>query len=110
MTVPSVSMKSALGTAHPAPVNGGYLALGPGHVTLRHLPSSSLPWSRRRARHARASPSRVIRSVPGSLAGGSISYRHGGAPCAGMRGRAPFARALAVVAGQAQDLESSGEA
>jgi hypothetical protein len=28
----------------------------------------------------------------------------------GMRERAPFARALAVVAGQAQDLESSGEA
>src|SRR5690348_4535506 len=37
MTVPSVSMKSALGMAHPAPVNGGDLALGPGHVTLRHL-------------------------------------------------------------------------
>src|SRR5487761_945307 len=37
MTVPSVSMKSALGMAHPAPVNGGDLALGPDHVTLRHL-------------------------------------------------------------------------
>jgi hypothetical protein len=37
MTVPSVSMKSAFGMAHPAPVNGGDLALGPDHVTLRHL-------------------------------------------------------------------------
>src|ERR1700750_516266 len=53
MTVPSVSMKSALGMAHPAPVNGGDLALGPDHVTLRHLAilliqqSSSLLWLRR---------------------------------------------------------------
>src|SRR3984885_12653693 len=37
MTVPSVSMKSAFGMAHPAPVNGGDLALGPHHVTLRHF-------------------------------------------------------------------------
>src|ERR1700722_4243460 len=37
MTVPSVSMKSALGMVHPAPVIGGDLALGPDHVTLRHL-------------------------------------------------------------------------
>src|SRR6185437_10939521 len=37
MTVPSVSMKSALGMAHPASVNGGDLALGPDPVALRHL-------------------------------------------------------------------------
>jgi hypothetical protein len=30
-------MKSAFGTAHPAPVDGGNLALGSDHVTLRHL-------------------------------------------------------------------------
>src|ERR1700743_581369 len=53
MTVPSVSMKSALDMAHPAPVNGDDLALGPDHVTLRHLAilliqqSSSLLWLRR---------------------------------------------------------------
>src|SRR3984885_11235070 len=35
--MPSVSMKSAFGMAHPAPVNGGDLALGPDHVTLPHL-------------------------------------------------------------------------
>jgi hypothetical protein len=30
-------MKSAIGMAHPAPVNGGDLALGPDHVSLRHF-------------------------------------------------------------------------
>src|SRR5690348_1784976 len=58
MTVPSVSMKSALGMAHPAPVNGGDLALGPDHVALRHLAillivlaAASRTLQRERARH-----------------------------------------------------------
>jgi hypothetical protein len=75
-------MKSALGMAHPAPVNGGNLALGPDHVTLRHL--SIL----------------LIDLVTGIAAHLAVD----------MRERAPFARALAVVAGQAQDLDSFGEA
>jgi hypothetical protein len=60
MTVPSVSMKSALGMAHPAPVNGGDLALGPDHVALRHLAillialaAASHILQRERARHGR---------------------------------------------------------
>jgi hypothetical protein len=65
--------------AHPAPVNGGDLALGPGHVTLRHLAILL-----------------IIALVPASRTL--------------QRERASFARALAVVAGQAQDLESSGQA
>jgi hypothetical protein len=56
--------------AHPAPVNGGDLALGPDHVTLRHLT--------------------ILLIALAAL----------------QRERAPFARALGVVAGQAQDLES----
>jgi hypothetical protein len=64
--------------AHPAPVNGGDLALGPDHVTLRHL-------------------SILL------IALGAASHML-------QRGRAPFARALGVVAGQAQHLESFGEA
>src|ERR1700691_2795595 len=63
MTVPSVSMKSALGMAHPAPVNGGDLALGPDHVAHRHLRSSSLLWLRRRTS--------CSASVP--VTGGSVS-------------------------------------
>jgi hypothetical protein len=60
MTVPSVSMKSAFGMAHPAPVNGGDLALGPDHVALRHLAilfialaAASHILQRERARHGR---------------------------------------------------------
>jgi hypothetical protein len=64
--------------AHPAPVNGGDLALGPHHVTLRHLSILLI---------ALAVASHMLQ-----------------------RERAPFARALGVVAGQAQDLESFGEA
>jgi hypothetical protein len=64
--------------AHPAPVNGGDLALGPDHVTLRHLSILLI---------ALAAASHMLR-----------------------RRRAPFARALEVVAGQAQVLESFGEA
>jgi hypothetical protein len=42
-------MKSDLGMARPAPVNGGDLALGPVHVTLRHLTILLIvPWLRRR--------------------------------------------------------------
>jgi hypothetical protein len=71
-------MKSALGTVHPVPVNGGDLALGPDHVTLRHLSILLI---------ALAAASHMLQ-----------------------RERAPFARALGVVAGQAPDLESSAEA
>jgi hypothetical protein len=71
-------MKSALGMAHPAPVNGGDLALGPDHVTLRHLAILLI---------ALAAPPRTLQ-----------------------RERAPSARALGTVAGQALDLESLGEA
>src|ERR1700759_1480958 len=112
MTVPSVSMKSDLGMAHPAPVNGGDLALGPDHVTLRHLSILLiLLWLRRRTRCSASMP----------VAGGSVSaellHRQldlvtGTATLRAVdtRERAPFARALGVVAGQAQDLASFGEA
>src|ERR1700748_577145 len=76
MTVPSVSMKSDLGMAHPAPVNGGDLALGPDHVTLRHLAillialaAASHILQRERA------PSRAVRSVPNSFTGSLISLQ-----------------------------------
>jgi hypothetical protein len=63
--------------AHSAPANGGNLALGPDHVTLRHLSILLI---------ALAAASHVLQ-----------------------RERAPFIRALGVVAGLAQDLESFGK-
>src|SRR5256885_16072339 len=68
MTVPSVSMKSALGMAHPSPAARGDLALSPGHVTLRHLSLLLIALATARAR-----PSRAARSAPGSLAGSLAS-------------------------------------
>src|SRR5271154_4404812 len=99
MTVPSVSMKSALGMAHPAPVNGGDLALGPDHVALRHFSDpSSLLWLRRRTS--------CSASVP--VTGGSVSAELLHQQLDLVTGfllsiceRAPFARALGLVAGQA---------
>src|SRR6201995_6084748 len=111
MTVPSVSMKSDLGMAHPAPVNGGDLALGPDHVTLRHLSILLiLLWLRRRTC--------CSASVP--VAGGSVSaellHRQldlvtgiAALLAVDMRERAPFARALGIVAGQDPSLASCGE-
>jgi hypothetical protein len=64
--------------AHPVSVNGDDLALGPDHVTFRHLAILLI---------ALAAASHILQ-----------------------RERAPLARALGVVAGQAQDLESPGEA
>src|ERR1700689_3320571 len=101
MTVPSVSMKSALGMAHPAPVNGGDLALGPDHVALLHLAvllialaAASRILQRERARHGRFGQCRLqqldfVTGIAALLA-------------ADMGERAPFARALGVVARQAQ--------
>src|SRR5215469_970085 len=106
MTVPSVSMKSDLGIAHPAPVNGADLALGPVHVTLRHivilliaLAAAPRIVQRERARQGRS-------GRPDSFSSSLISSSGRAAlPAAGMRERAPpLARPLAVIAGQAQGL------
>src|SRR4051794_3647831 len=82
MTLPSVSMKSALGMAHPAPVNGGDLALGPDHVALRHLAillivlaAASRTLQRKRARHGRFGQCRTPSPAAWSR------YWHGSASC-----------------------------
>src|SRR5579859_5797043 len=95
MTVPSVSMKSDLGMAHPAPVNGTCLALGISHVTLRHiavlliaLAAAPRIVQRERARQGRSGRHRA--PLSGSLASSS---GRAALPAAGMRERAaPLAR------------------
>src|ERR1700733_15148905 len=89
MTVPSVSMKSALGIYR----------------------SSSLFWLRRRTCCSASVP------VTGGSLSAELLHRQldlvtGTAAllAVGMGERAPFARALGVVAGHVQDLESFGEA
>jgi hypothetical protein len=73
--------------------------------------SSSLLWLRRRTCCSASVP------VTGGSVSAELLHRQldlvtgiAALLAAGMRERAPFARALGVVAGQAQDLESSGEA
>src|SRR4029077_16354495 len=111
MTVPSVSMKSALGMAHPVPVNGGDLALGPDHVTHRHLSillialaAESRMLQRKRSSQRRFGHAELLHRQLDLVTGIAALL------AVDMRQRAPFARALGVVAGQAQDLESFGEA
>jgi hypothetical protein len=97
--------------AHPAPVNGGDFALGPDHVTLRHLAILLIALA----------PTSHILQRERALTGDSVSAELflqqldlvtgiAALLAVDMRERAPFARALTVVAGQAQDLESSEEA
>jgi hypothetical protein len=73
--------------------------------------SSSLLWLRRRTCCSASVP------VTGGSVSAELLHRQldlvtgiAALLAAGMRERAPFARALGVVAGQAQDLESLGEA
>src|SRR5579871_1971891 len=105
MTVPSVSMKSALGMAHLAPVNGGDLALGPDHVTLRH--SAILLIALAAASHIlqRERACQAVRSVWNSFTGSLASLQACSVLAVDMRERGPFARALGVVAGLARSVE-----
>jgi hypothetical protein len=88
--------------AHPAPVNGGDFALGPDHVTLRHL--AILLMQRERALTGDSVSAELFLQQLDLVTGIAALL------AVDMRERAPFARALTVVAGQAQDLESSEEA
>jgi hypothetical protein len=72
--------------------------------------SSSLLWLRRRTCCRASVPVTAVRSVPNSFTGSLIFTGTAALLAVDVRGRAPFARTHGVVAGQAQDLESSGEA
>src|ERR1700722_1194614 len=79
MTVPSVSMKSAFGMVHPAPVNGGDLALGLDHVTLLHLAillialaAVSHILQRERARNGRSGQCRTPSPASSGSLGGAM--------------------------------------
>jgi hypothetical protein len=106
-------MKSDLGMAHPAPVNGGDLALGPDHVTLRHLAIllialAAAPRILQRERARQGRPGRHRAPFPAASSRYRAGQRCSPSICASVHHRPPVP--LAVVAGQAQDLESSGEA
>jgi hypothetical protein len=96
--------------AHPAPVNGGDLALGSDHVTLRHLAILLIALALRRRTSCSASVPVTGGSVSAELLPQQLDLVTGITVLltVDMRERAPLARALGVVAGQ--DLESLGEA